>query len=170
MRPPSKGNSTIGGREVPITVPVGRPGAPRAFGATTERFFAEGVEREASGWPGEPWAEETSKRGAKAGNFESIPRQRGATVALAVFAACLAFGLVIGIKALVAAGRKVDASASIFSRSAGRGEPSAPVQTADAGVAAPGMIPQPGSSPTSPPTLRIENRQRLEDPGPGATE
>lgn len=93
---------------------------PSPFGHTTLRFFSEGEKHEASQWQDVPDTveDELRARRLRVGDFDRIPRQRGATLALAVASALLALGAVLGVKAMAKTGRRVDASAVELQKSA----------------------------------------------------
>jgi hypothetical protein len=71
-------------------------------------------------------------------------------VVLSVFSVCLALGVVLGIKALSRAGRKVDASAAQFEKNLGReGAGSAGIAPSP-GLPDAAIQPAPASEPRSP--------------------
>lgn len=93
--------------------PRSRPVAPRnrqvPFGRTTEEFFVEGEQHEATQWEDAnlpPDDEPEPKRWR--GRVDKVPRQRGAMVALAVFAVCLVLGVAAGVSALLKTGPHLD--------------------------------------------------------------
>lgn len=114
------------------------------FGHTTLRFFSEGEKHEASAWQDVPdlAEDELRARRLRTGHFDKVPHQRGASIALAVFGAVLALGVVLGIKALAKASRSVDASAAELRRGAAEAQHgiSPPI---DAGVSAPASTASP---------------------------
>ncbi len=118
------------------------------FGTTTQQFFEEGDRQEASGWQdGEP------PRREKGGDFDKIPRQKGGTVVLAVFGACLALGVVLAFKALVGVGQKAQESSAAWQRNSAQAQP-AP-QSRDGGLDESGAKPEPTPAAGKPPGIRI---------------
>ena len=95
-------------------IPMRQGPKPSPFGHTTLRFLSEGEQREASQWQDVPAfvEDELQARRLRAGDFHRIPRQRGATVGLAIFSVLLGLGVLLGIGALARTGRRLDASAS----------------------------------------------------------
>ncbi len=106
------------------------------FGRTTQKFFVEGERHEASGWEDTvlpPDDDPHAHKKPKVGDFDIVPRQTASTVVLAVFSACLTLGVVLGVKALVRTGRRVDASATQLKHQMAA-QPSAVVPAPDAGA------------------------------------
>jgi hypothetical protein len=97
---------------------IGRPLRQVPFGRTTERFFVEGEQHEAQQWQDvtlPPDDEPEPKR--RGGSIDKVPRQRGAMVALSVFALCLMFGLGAGASALLKTENRLDTFLSLFKAS-----------------------------------------------------
>jgi hypothetical protein len=121
-------------------------GSSSPFGTTTQQFFDEGERQEATGWQdGEP------PRREKGGDFDKIPRQKGGTVVLAVFGACLALGVVLAFKAVVGVGHKAQQSSAASQSSPAQAAP----QTRDAGSDQSGPTPEPTPAAAKPPGIRI---------------
>lgn len=125
-------------RNNPPPVPTGRKQSWPPFGRTTQRFFAQGEQHEATEWQDTvlvPDEESETRDKPKAGDFDVVPRQKGATFVLAVFSGCLALGVVLGVKALIGTGRKVDASATQFQQGVAREQGQLAGAPADGGAA-----------------------------------
>jgi hypothetical protein len=105
-RSPSGRRTPTGGWQASSQVP---------FGRTTQLFFKEGEEHEARQWEDvvlPPDDEPEPKR--PRGSVYKIPRQRGAIVALAIFAMALVVGVAVGLRAFTRTGNVVENAVNAF--------------------------------------------------------
>jgi len=141
------------------------------FGRTTERFFVEGEQHEAQQWQDvilPPDDEPEPKR--RRGSIDKVPRQRGAMVALSLFAICLVVGLGIGASELLKTGNRLDSFLTLFKASpssAATSEQAQPAAPTNSQPVQPQVAPLPTElSQPSPPTIPPTPSAAPPAPGP----